>query len=203
MIIRLLSIALISGMSSAACYEVAVEVPNACLSQQDVQFLSLLEDQFPDDPNNPTQLADIEVPEGAELEGDTEQSFVLDDFGELKDLLDHDGADANMVVLAATLRARSGFTDFSFLKRATLTLQTTDENSDLPVATIVACDAVDCGSESDAVTLSGNQQESVVEYIRTGSVQFNLAMGGALPLTNWSVDVEVCMEADASYSGSL
>ena len=103
----------------------------------------------------------------------------------------------------ATLRVRQGATDLKFLESVRVSIRGVEPGSEMPPASLVRCTDFSCASESDTAELETDVPEDVVDYVRAGMVQLDLTMTGALPRTDWKVDLEVCLSGEASVELSL
>jgi hypothetical protein len=132
------------------------------------------------------------VPAGAG--GTIDQSFNFDDLQGAKALAD---ANAHLTFTRAEVRATSGVTDLSFVKHADLSIASGDPNSTLPTLSIFDCD--DCSTSASALDTDNATTSPVEDYIKSGSLVVTIALTGAPPANDWSVDVDICMTGNVSY----
>lgn len=196
---------------TTGCFGVSGDIPEACLHQTELTVDGLAD--RPEFPGLPAGMTIEEVEANPPInpntgrplnEGAIERVFVHDDMGELADMLGSEDTEAEMFLLSTTLSARSGVDDFAFIERIRLLLDSADASSGLESTTVVDCDRDEgCAPSGASAQLSGDTTTSLVEYIRSGSVQFQLELEGRLPLQSWSVDVDVCMQGKVAYGGGL
>jgi hypothetical protein len=67
---------------------------------------------------------------------------------------------------------------------------------------IGSCSDADCFAEQE-VSLAGNEEIDVMEYISTGSLEFRMTVSGDLPREDWALDVDICLRGTVSYEASL
>jgi hypothetical protein len=125
------------------------------------------------------------------------QSFTFDDLSKVHDLTK---LDANLEFTRAQVRATSGITDFSFIQSAKLDVSS-DSDSALPTLTMYDCNG-DCDPDGATLDIPANVVTNAVDYLRTDSIKIDVAFQGALPDVAWTVDIDVCMKASASYKVS-
>lgn len=124
-------------------------------------------------------------------------SFEFDDLSNIHDLTDK--VDANVELTRAEIHATSGISDFSFIQKVDLTVSSGDATSSLPPLAIVNCDG-DCAPDGATLELPASQAQNVIAYLKGNSIKIDLAFQGDIPTTEWTMDVDVCMKAKASYS---
>jgi hypothetical protein len=133
---------------------------------------------------------------------ETHQSFVHDDFGDLKGLT---GDDLNSEIhfLNATITAKSGIDSFGFLRAATLTAKSPKPDSPLQPVEVVHCVSGDCPFDTSAVTIESENELSVVDYVKEGAIEFDLDFEGTLPEHDWAADVDVCFQGSVELSAGI
>jgi hypothetical protein len=124
-----------------------------------------------------------------------DQSFTFDDLSKIHDLTK---LDANLEFTRAQIRATSGIADFSFIHSARLDVSSGDAASTLPTLTMYTCDG-DCDPDGATLDIPADTVSNAVDYLRGDSVKIGVAFEGALPTVAWTVDIDVCMKASASY----
>jgi hypothetical protein len=134
------------------------------------------------------------VPAGAATGID--ETFAFDDlsaFDALKDL------DADAHFTSATVRATYGVGTLAFVDAASVEIASNDPESTLPTRVIYACDG-DCPAEDNALVIPVQDQSDALEHLRSGSLSIALQVTGSLPTEAWTMDVEICVAAGASYA---
>lgn len=131
--------------------------------------------------------------------GETEvaQSFTLDDLQGAKALAD---MDATLTVTHAEVRATSGVKDFTFVKKAELSIASGDPDSTLPTLSVFGCD--NCSSASTTLDVDNPSTTPIQDYIKTGSVVVTIDLKGTPPANDWVADVDICMSGNISYTAS-
>ncbi|HEY0190850.1 MAG TPA: hypothetical protein VGC42_06975 [Kofleriaceae bacterium] len=138
----------------------------------------------------------LHVPAGG---GQTQvqQSFTFDDLSQIHDLTDK--VDANVELTRAAIHATSGISDFSFIKAMHLTVSSGDAGSTLPALELYNCDG-DCAPNGATLELPAAKAQNVVAYLKGDAIKIDLGFTGEIPTTEWTMDVDVCMKAKASYT---
>jgi hypothetical protein len=125
-----------------------------------------------------------------------DETFAFDDlsaFDALKEL------DVDARFVRASVRATHGVGSLAFIEAASIEVASNDPSSTLPTRLIYACDG-DCPAEDDALVIPAVSPIDALAYIRTGSLAITLLATGPMPTEDWTVDVEVCVAARASYA---
>lgn len=169
-----------SGLSlvllAAGCplLEVEAEVPEVCMTYRDIEIAGV-----------PPELAT-----------GVDETFAFDDLSAFDALADLD-ADAHFV--SATVRATRGVDNLAFIESASVAIASNDPASTLPTRVIYACDG-DCPARDNALVVPVQDRSDALEYIRSGSLSITLQATGQMPTEAWTMDVEVCVAARASYA---
>lgn len=154
--------------------DVAVDAPEVCLTY----------------PN-------LEVPAGAGGQTSLDQSFVFDDLSKVHDVLNK--FDANLEFVRADITATSGIDNFEFIQSAHLTVASNDPGATLPAMTMYDCDG-DCAGTTDTLEIPAAIGNDAIPYLRGDSIKVDIKFEGTVPAVAWTMDVNVCMKARASYS---
>ena len=127
--------------------------------------------------------------------GDTQlsQSFAFDDLGPVHALLDLDDG-ANVHVVSAKIPAVSGISDFSFVQSAHVGMS----NDTLPELVVYDC-TDDCVSADDTLSIPTSVQDNALDYLRGDSVMVDMAFSGTMPNAQWTMNVDMCFDAQAGY----
>jgi len=128
--------------------------------------------------------------------GQTEihQTFAFDDLGPVHDLLKmDDGASVHFV--AAKTTAVSGITDFTFVQAAHVSMS----SDTLPELAVYDC-ADDCVSTDDTMSIPTSVQDNALEYLKGDSIMVDMAFTGQLPTMAWTMNVDMCFDAQAGYT---
>jgi hypothetical protein len=126
------------------------------------------------------------------------KTFVFDDLSSVGDLTKLDG---NLQFVRAAIRATSGIDSFGFVDAAHLVVASGDPASALPPLTIVDCDG-DCAPAGNELELPAALANNALPYLREKSIVIDLDFEGRVPETAWTMDVDVCMKAQAGYTFS-
>jgi hypothetical protein len=126
------------------------------------------------------------------------QRFAFDDLSAIHDLTK---LDANLALIRAEVRATSGISDFTFVQAAHIVVSSGDPESTLPPLTMYDCNG-DCDPEGARLVIPAATATDAIDYLRAGSVVIDLDFQGNVPSTEWTMDVDVCMKARASYTFS-
>lgn len=129
-------------------------------------------------------------------QGSIRQSFVFDDLSALHELAEQD---ASLEFVRAEVRATSGVTSFAFIHAVHIVVASGDPGTTLPPLTMYDCDG-DCVPEGNALTIPAAAGNNAIEYLRGDSVLIDLDFEGEIPAGTWTMDVDVCMKARASYT---
>ncbi|HLL25441.1 MAG TPA: hypothetical protein VK427_25065 [Kofleriaceae bacterium] len=129
----------------------------------------------------------VEV-EGVELSS-LSQTFMIDDLSEVHRFTDN--ADADIQFVRATIRPTSGVTSLAFVEAASVVIEG---------ETVYAC-AGDCPS-GEGVELPSQTRTDAMKYLSADALAFTLSVDGELPKTAWTVDVDVCVRGNVSYSSA-
>jgi hypothetical protein len=127
-----------------------------------------------------------------------QKTFVFDDLSSIKDIAKLDG---NLQFIRADIRATSGIESFAFVDAAHVVVSSGDPASTLPPLTIYDCDG-DCAPEGNRLELPAALANNALAYLRTNSIVIDLDFQGQVPATAWTMDVDVCMKANAGYTFS-
>jgi hypothetical protein len=165
----------LSMLPGCPLVEIEADVPEVCLSYPNLQ---------------------IETPMGL---GSIKQSFVFDDLSAAHDLTD---LDANLEFVRAEVRATSGIESFSFVRAVHVVVSSGDPDTALPPLTMYNCDG-DCAPQDNKLVVPAAAGANAIEYLKSNSIVIDLEFQGDVPAGSWTMDVDVCMKARASYTISL
>jgi hypothetical protein len=127
-----------------------------------------------------------------------QKTFVFDDLSSIKDIAKLDG---NLQFIRADIRATSGIDSFAFVEAAHLVVSSGDPASTLPPLTIYNCDG-DCAPDGNQLELPAAAANNALAYLRESSIVIDLDFQGQVPEIAWTMDVDVCMKAQAGYTFS-
>lgn len=122
-------------------------------------------------------------------------SFIADDLGQLGMFVEQD---AELSFVRAELRAIDR-DDVGFVSTAKVAIASGNPDSALPTLPVIACDG-DCLPEGPKLAIPADVQHSAVDYVKTGSLAFDLELRGQLPAQAWTADVDVCMTGRVAYA---
>jgi hypothetical protein len=111
--------------------------------------------------------------------------------------------DAEITTATATLTARSGVEDLSFLESVTVVMRSAAPAAKSAAIPLVDCGDYACASDSEVSTLTDVPPPGALELVADGPVQIDLVLAGELPEHDWVVDVEVCVSGVARASLAL
>lgn len=151
---------------------IEAEVQEVCLSYPNLEV------------NNPTAQSSVQ------------QSFVFDDLSAIHDLAKQD---ANLEFVRAEIHATTGVTSFGFVHAVHLVVSSGDPDTTLPPLTMYDCDG-DCVPQGDSLEIPAVLGNNAIAYLRGDSVLIDLDFEGEIPAGTWTMDVDVCMKASASYT---
>jgi hypothetical protein len=138
----------------------------------------------------------FQVPAVAGGDRSLQQSFVFDDLSSVKDLTK---LDANVQFVRAEVRATSGIQDFNFIHSAKLVVSSGDPDSELLPMTMYNCDG-DCVPDGDHLEIPAALGNDAIEYLRSNSIKIDVELKGNVPSIAWTMDIDVCLKARASYT---
>jgi hypothetical protein len=124
------------------------------------------------------------------------QSFVFDDLSSVHDLTK---LDANLEFVRAEVRATSGIQSFDFIHAVHIVVASGDADSKLPPMTMYNCDG-DCAPDGDRLEVPAAVGADAIAYLRSNSIKIDVDLEGQAPNVAWTMDVDVCMKARASYT---
>lgn len=136
----------------------------------------------------------LTVPAVGGGETSVNQSFTFDDLSQIHDLTK---LDANLELLRAEIHATSGIDDFSFINTAKITIT----SGDLDPLTMYDCEGA-CDTSTADLKLPAMKIDNAIDYLRNDSIKVDVAFDGELPAKQWTMDVDVCFKASASYTFS-
>jgi hypothetical protein len=154
--------------------EIEADVPEVCLSYPNLQ---------------------IETTKGA---SSLKETFVFDDLSAAKDLTE---LDADLEFVRAEVRATSGIENFAFVRAVRVVVSSGDPASTLPPLTMYDCDG-NCVPEDNRLVIPAALAADAIEYLKSDSIAIDLDFEGEVPASSWTMDVDVCMKARASYTFS-
>jgi hypothetical protein len=167
------------ALFSSACVDLTGELPEACLTQEALTF-----------PGVPISVPETRITE----------EFVHEDLRELQEFLG-DEIESEITFLRVAFVPKSGVTDLSFIKSIEILGNTADGGmEDVPVS---ACQGSACPVGGARVFLPANDSINIRDYVKSGSMSFGMTVGGDLPKTDWSIDVDICVHGTVSYGAKL
>jgi hypothetical protein len=125
------------------------------------------------------------------------QSFSFDDLSQIHDLAD---LDADIELIRAEVHATSGISDFSFIHSAKIVVGA-NAQAGLPALTMYDCNG-DCNPEGAKLVIPAAKVNDAIEYLRGDALTVDVSFEGVVPDKAWTMDVDVCMKASASYTFS-
>lgn len=130
--------------------------------------------------------------------GQQTQTFTESGLETIPEAFDDIGVDGRIFMVEVQVTAQTGLEDFSIIDRIAVSMATI--GGGLPTISLAACDVREgCDNTSDTVFLKVSR-ENLIEYFREGTLLFELALTGALPLREWSFDVDICVRGEANYT---
>jgi hypothetical protein len=124
------------------------------------------------------------------------RSYTLEDLDAIHELT---ALDADLVFTRAEVRAH-GIADLSFVTSALLTIA--DPTETLPTLVVYACDG-DCGADGPVLGIPAGSDRDALDYVAGDAVDVGIAVTGPMPEGDWSMDVDVCVAGNLSYSVEL
>ena len=124
------------------------------------------------------------------------QSFVFDDLSAIHELAQQD---ADLEFVRAEVRATSGVESFGFVEAVHIVVSSGDPDSALPPLTMYDCDG-DCAPAGNKLEVPASLAANAIEYLKSNSIVIDLDFQGNVPESSWTMDVDVCMKARASYT---
>jgi hypothetical protein len=141
----------------------------------------------------------LEVPAG-DGSGTAHLSFAFDDFKSLQGL---DQIHGSVEFVRVALTAKTGISDFGFLTSASASVASGDPQSSLPEQTVVDCSGDGCERDGAVLSVAADSSVDALAYLRSQSILITLDIGGTLPSTAWTVDVDVCLKAKLGYQQQI
>ena len=138
---------------------------------------------------------DVAVPAVTDVQPMISQDFTIDQLQSITQLANLDGT---LTFTHAEARITGGISDFSFVQSASLTIASGDPSSTLPSIVVFACS--DCGTPTPTLDVATNAQIDAKAYVSSGSLAVTVDLAGQAPSVAWTMDVDVCMSGDVSYS---
>jgi hypothetical protein len=154
--------------------EIEADIPEVCLSYPNLQ---------------------IETTQGA---SSMKETFVFDDLSAARDLTE---LDADLEFVRAEVRATSGIENFAFVRAVRVVVSSGDPDSTLPPLTMYDCNG-NCVPEDNRLVIPAAVAANAIEYLKSDSIVIDLDFQGEIPASSWTMDVDVCMKARASYTFS-
>ena len=111
------------------------------------------------------------------------RGFLVDDLSDVKKLLEYN---AELEFARAEIRPTSGVTNLDFVELAVIAIEG---------APVYGCSG-DCPTGELAVQVP----TSATQYFAAESLAIQMTVTGALPHEVWTVDLDVCVRGNASYS---
>jgi hypothetical protein len=155
--------------------DIEADVPEVCLSYPNLQIA------------------------GVPAQSSIKQTFVFDDLSAVHDLTNK--LDANLEFVRAEVRATSGIENFAFVRAVHVVVSSGDAGSTLPPLTMYDCDG-DCAPEGNKLEVPASLAHDAIAYLKSDSIVIDLDFQGDVPSSSWTMDVDVCMKARASYTFS-
>jgi hypothetical protein len=168
----LLALAALAPLAGCDLFSVEAEVPEVCLSFHD----RLVTGVAPGDALDKTLSFDA-----------------LEVFGPWVEL------DADITSATATLTARSGVADLSFIESITVVMRG-DGPAEVP---LVDCGDFACASSGMSATLADRPPADVNALLRERALRLDVIVTGALPQEDWVVNLDVCLSGVAKAALSL
>jgi len=140
----------------------------------------------------------FQVPAAPTGQTSLNQSFVFDDLSAIKDITD---LDASLEFVRAEIRATSGTQSFDFIHSVHIVVASGDPDSALLPMTMYNCDG-DCVPDGDRLEIPAAVGADAIGYLRSNSIKIDLDFVGQVPTVAWTMDIDVCMKARASYTVS-
>ena len=137
----------------------------------------------------------VQVPAVTGAQPSLSQEFTLSDLSSIGELAKLNGT---LAFTRAEVRATGGISDFSFVHDASLTIASADPSSTLPSIVVFACS--DCGTDTATLDVATNAQLDAKAYVASGSLAVTVDLVGQAPEVAWTMDVDVCMTGDVSYT---
>jgi hypothetical protein len=125
---------------------------------------------------------------------DFERSIVADPLETLGAYIE---LDAEITSARATLRAKRGVSDLSFLDTLEVTLRGSEPGSSTAPIQLVSCVDFACASDGLEATLTETPPAGAMDVIKAGQVELEVRMVGDLPREDWVVDIELCVAGRA------
>jgi hypothetical protein len=138
----------------------------------------------------------FQVPAAANGQTTLNQSFVFDDLSAVKDITK---LDANLEFVRAEVRATSGIDSFDFIHAVHIVVASGDPDSTLSPMTMYNCDG-NCAPDGDRLEIPAAVGADAIAYLRSSSIKIDLDFNGQVPTVPWTMDIDVCMKARASYT---
>jgi hypothetical protein len=126
------------------------------------------------------------------------QSFAFDDLSAVHDLANRD---ANLKFVRAEVRATSGIDSFAFVDAVHVVVASGDPGTTLPPLTMYDCDG-DCVPTGNTLDVPAAVGNNAIAYLRANSLVIDVDFQGVIPASTWTMDVDVCMAAQAGYTVS-
>jgi hypothetical protein len=124
------------------------------------------------------------------------QSFVFDDLSAVHDIAKQN---ADVQFVRAEVRATSGVENLAFVQAVKVTVSSPGSN--LPAMTMYDCNG-DCVPDGATLEIPASQGDNAIEYLRQDSIAIDLDFKGQIPAGTFTMDVDVCLKGNASYSVS-
>ena len=126
------------------------------------------------------------------------QTFAFDDLSKIHDLTE---LDANLEFVRAEIIVTSGIESLAFVDAVHIVVSSGDPGTTLPPLTMYDCDG-DCARVGNKLVIPAALAHNAIEYLRSDSILIDLDFQGQIPSTEWTMDVNVCMNAKAGYTFS-
>lgn len=190
-------------VAAPACLQAEAEIPKACFLQSNVE-LPAVSVPGVDVASAVDALAEAGYEPPSELypNGVARQTFTRDGLDDIPNTFDSVGAEGNLHLLFVEIDAKRGLESFSEIGRVAVYIAPTDGS--LESLTLAVCDeGKGCDTSGASVVLDGNAGRDLMPYLRAGSLDFTLEVGGIPPLDAWAFDVDICMGGKARYEAGL
>ena len=131
---------------------------------------------------------------------DFERSIVADPLQTLGAYIE---LDAEITSARASLHAKSGVSDLSFIDSIEVTLMGAEPGNQIAPLSLVSCTDFECASDTMDTTLVQTPPSGVMDAIKAGKVELQVRMAGDMPQQDWVVDIELCVSGKARAALSL
>lgn len=168
-------LALVVLSTGCPLIEAEAEVPEACMTQRDIQVDGV-------SPENANHIS---------------STFTFDDLSGFDAL---EKFDPSMHFTSATITATHGVADLAFISAAKVDVASASPDSTLPTKTFYQCAGGDCPTDGKAMDIPVAATDDIAAYIDSGSLAIAIDADGHMPTEGWMMDATLCVEGSGSYS---